>query len=145
MLISAVYIIKPEAYSQRDKIRGELRRVFSIRCFHTCCIVRRDIEQLYPDINSRLLIMSIFHLKGICEVGRIDAIRSWKDVVQFVGESPSPKNCSPNSIRRRFGFAKGLTISNQTYFRNGVHVSRSSKEWRRDAKILFLSRKCTRK
>lgn len=133
----ALYIIKPHAFAWREDIRARLEiagvRVVSHR---VATLSQHAIRALYPDIQGRLLYLSIRDLSaGRCEIGILRKRGVIGDIVATTGPGTNPLDCGNVTIRRRFGRRALTRIGPVRYFYNAIHCSRDQKEFDADLRM----------
>lgn len=139
MIQETAYIIKPEAFCNRQEIRHLINQAgLSVRYSKTLVLDRQVVNVLYPDIAGDLLEASIrFLTSGPSEVGIVQGEDAINRLLWLAGESPSPFLCNRDTIRFKFGVHDGKPIGGTIYYFNGFHRSKNSFEAQRDINLVM--------
>lgn len=128
-----VVVIKPDAFSHRDKIIEKLKDAG----LHIVKSTKRElgdgfvVGRMYKDLPEDIKKETTEHFSaGPSEIillkGGNDLLQT---VISLTGEKTNPAECDEESIRYLFGEHSGKeTDTGKTYFRNAIHRAKNSEE-----------------
>lgn len=133
----SVYIIKPEVVANREQIRALIRRSGLRIVSHKLVVLpQHAIESLYPGINDDLHAATLYYFGvGPCEIGIVEGNNAIERLSRLAGDSVSPAQCDPSTIRSQFGFRDPVKWGSASYFLNGLHRSKEAGEVARDLEL----------
>ena len=121
------FIIKPEAFSERDKIKSHIAAHPKLKVAESMVLIPddADIKTLYTDdIGTDLQIAAKCHLVGKeVEVGIVQGENAIDEFIRLCGKDPDNNLCEENTIRRIFGKKDVVKYGDTTYFLNAIHKS----------------------
>jgi nucleoside diphosphate kinase len=129
-----VYIIKPEALPQKDRIHKLIEegglRIVAVKL----AVLGEDaVSALYPDLSAELRGATLhFFGLGPCEIGVVEGEDAILRLSALAGASIDPTACGPTTIRGRFGLPVPAQLAAAVYYLNGLHRSRDISEVERD-------------
>ena len=127
----SVFIIKPEAFSQREKIKRIITTQSNLEIVATKIVVltEQDIDTLYlDDIGTDLMKAIKVHLIGkTVEVGVVAGKDVITELTRVCGKYPFPGDCSKDTIRGIFGKNQPAIYHGIVYYLNAIHKA-SEKE-----------------
>lgn len=144
------FIIKPEAFSDREKIKDFIESHSKLRVVSSMVMVLRDddIRSLYlDDIGTELQTAAKRHLVGRkVEAGVVEGENAIDEFLSLCGKYPDNRLCDDDTIRKVFGKEETVVYGNTTYFLNAVHKSsrneaESSVRWYYDKVECFMREK----
>lgn len=124
------YIIKPEAFNQRDNIRKDIlnsglsiteSKILALSSSDTAHLSVQDM--LYTKDKKLSQAYDYFLRQGLVEVGVIsgsDVISKFKDVC---GSHYDPCECPLNTLRSKYGHFESSFYQDREFYLNGVHKS----------------------
>lgn len=134
------FIIKPEAFSDRDKIKSfiEANSCLKVVSSRILILKDKDVEALYTDdIGTNLLNAAKCHLVGRkIEAGVIQGKRAIDEFIKLCGKYPDGKLCESNTIRKKFSKDEIVKYGKTTYYLNVIHKS-SKKEAKNSLKWYY--------
>jgi nucleoside diphosphate kinase len=132
------FIIKPEAFSDRRKIKSFIEGNSNLKVERSKILIpkEKDVEYLYTDdIGTDLLNAAKSHLIGKkIEAGVIQGKNAVDEFIKLCGKYQNGKLCEKNTIRKKFSKNKVVKYGNTTYYLNAVHKAskkevKKSLEW----------------
>jgi nucleoside diphosphate kinase len=130
----SVYIIKPEAVSQKEKIHELIEAGgLQIVAVKLAILDEGAVSILYPNL-SRDLRDATLHFFGLgpCEIGVVKGEDAVLRLSALAGASINPAECEPTTIRGRFGSRVPARPAAAVYYLNGFHRSKDASEVDRD-------------
>lgn len=136
----SVYIIKPEALHQRERIhkiiRGGGLRIVATK---TTMADERVVCTVYPDLSGDLRSATVHHFGvGPCEIGVVEGEDAIARLSALAGEYVDPSACGAETIRGRFGLSVPVRFGSCLYYRNGFHRSRNASEAKRELDLFAI-------
>lgn len=132
----SMYMIKPEAMDSRDEIRDLIRRDLAITAIKTLRLPQWVIRELYDDLNDNLRIATDIALRGTVELGVVEGEDAIATMLDIAGDKTNPSECTPDSIRFRFGVHLPLIVNGTPYYLNALHRPKSAEEARTHVAIV---------
>jgi nucleoside diphosphate kinase len=131
------YVIKPEGMACRSQIRqilldDGLRIVSNKRVI----LDPAAVDTLYPGLAPDLRNASIRFLTcAPVEFGILEGENVIAKLRRLMGDETNPDECSPGTIRHRFGIRPGIIFGSATYYFNVIHGSKDTDEASRDLRL----------
>lgn len=141
MMEKTFFIIKPEVFSDREKIKKFIESHSNLKVISSRIMVLQDndVRALYlDDIGTDLQTAAKQHLIGRqVEAGIVEGDNAIDEFLSLCGKYPDNRLCADNTIRKVFGKAETVMYGNTTYFLNAIHKSSrneaaSSVQWYHD-------------
>ncbi len=124
------FIIKPEASSERDRIKTFIESNSDLKIVTSRILVLddSDIKSLYTDdIGTDLLEAARCHLSGReVEVGVVEGENAIEKFMILSGKYPDGKLCDKNTIRGKFSKDETVKYGKVTYYLNAIHKASRS-------------------
>lgn len=118
-----LYIIKPDAYSMREKILEEFTRGgFKILSKTDVILNPETVKKFYAQEDEELVSFLVEYM-GNCEVqvGILEKSNAIPNFIQLAGWMADPRRCDKSSIRYKYGRKKPLVRGGRTYYYNAIH------------------------
>lgn len=124
----SLYIIKPEAFRFRSRIRRQIM-ASELTVVLTCEFVldseqAHDVYRALPLDRKIPAVRSLFG--GPVEIGVVEGSRAVERLVSICGTHSVPSECSPGTIRREFGTGWDLSDPAVPILRNAIHRCKSA-------------------
>ncbi len=99
-------------------------------------VPRWALEIIYSDLPERYR-NSVFKpfVNTPVETGLVVGKDAVNTLLRIAGTEIDPVNCSPESIRFKFGARKPVMIDGVIYYKNVIHRSRNKEEARQDVEV----------
>lgn len=127
MIEKTFFIIKPEAFSERGKIKEFMESHSNLKVISSRIMVLQDDDvcALYlDDIGTDLQTAAKRHLVGRqVEAGIVEGENAIEEFLLLCGKYPDNKLCDDNTIRKVFGKEEIIMYGDTTYFLNAIHKS----------------------
>lgn len=127
----SVFIIKPEAFNQREEIKRIIITQSDLKIVATkiVALTEQDIDTLYlDDIGTDLTKAIKAHLIGATvEVGIVIGKDAITKLTRVCGKHPFPGDCPKDTIREKFGKSQPTVYHSIVYYLNAIHKT-SEKE-----------------
>lgn len=133
----SVYIIKPEAMSERGKISHLIEASgLRIAARKLTKFPREALDVFYPELSQDLREATAYYFGlGLSEIGIVEGPGAIARLFQLAGKSVDPAECGPSTIRFQFGSRSPVRMGNVLYYRNGFHRARNASDAAREMAI----------
>lgn len=144
MKSKSLFIIKPEAFSNRDAIRA----IIDSSGFKVLKSVIKTIDAQealemagidFSYLHNRKLLAAYVHFltRGEVEIGIIEKESCLEDFNSLCGTEPDPLKCPKGTLRNTFGLLAPESYGGQAFFLNGIHRSKNISEAEKEIAIFF--------
>lgn len=120
----SIYIIKPEAYPQREKIRQQIidSKLKIVSKFEGLKISPDILNEFYSSVEAQLRNAMIRYLEeGFVEIGCVRGENAIQKMIEITGFHFNPAECAPNTIRAVYGSKEPFNYGGQIIFKNAIH------------------------
>ncbi|RLJ00646.1 MAG: hypothetical protein DRP06_01505 [Candidatus Aenigmatarchaeota archaeon] len=126
-----MFVIKPDGYFNREKIKEDISVYFEIIQTTLLDFDLELIDKLYPmDLGkSHYPALLEYMLEAPCELGIIQGESVIKYFFEFVGKYSDPRICAKNTLRYKYGGGVDSTKSGLLILKNAIHRSKSKEEF----------------
>jgi nucleoside diphosphate kinase len=132
----SAYLIKPRGMDHRSEIRSLIQQFgLEIISFHSVIVSLEQVRLLYPAAQGIVFKAICCELEDEeCEIGLVANYRNERHAIEklasAIGRSTRPSECTPDSVRHRFGDHEPQLISGTvTYWYNAAHCARNEHEF----------------
>lgn len=139
-LETTFYIIKPHGLVFRGEVRAMIEAGgLTISKSKSLIMPRWALEIIYSDLPERYR-SAVFKplVDGLVEAGLVVGKNAISTLLRIAGTELDPIDCSPESIRFKFGGRKPLMIDGVRYYQNIIHRSRNMMEAEKDVEVFHM-------
>ena len=137
---TSLYIIKPHGLIFREEVREMIESEdLTISEVKRVVVPRWALEIIYSDLPERYR-NSVFKpfVNTPVEIGLVVGKDAVNTLLRITGTEIDPVNCSPESIRFKFGARKPIMIDGVIYYKNIIHRPRNREEARHDVEVFHM-------
>ncbi len=129
---NALYLVKPDAYVHRDEIKTIMGSVCDIKLSLDVLLDEELIAGLYPyDAKQQWFSEVVTYLSNGKSELNIVSTCNYNLFQSTIGLDRDPLNCSPDSIRFKFGKGK-KSMNGFDIYKNAVHRTKNIEEFSKD-------------
>lgn len=140
VLETSFYIIKPHGLMFLEEIRAMIEGGSLIISESKRLVMPHwALEIIYSDLPKRYrnAVFKPF-VDAFVEAGLVVGKNAINVLLQITGTELDPADCTPESIRFKFGWQKPFMINNVRCYKNIIHRSRDKAEAKKDIKVFRM-------
>lgn len=145
MVEKTLYIIKPEAFKERGRIRAIIQEKnnLSIDKYKIKKLTKKEVSLMLDcdhgfKSNKKLFEAALYFMtRGLVEIGIIKGKNCVNIFKELCGDKKDPKSCGKNTLRNIFGISKIVYYKGGGYYLNAIHRSGTIEEAEREINLFF--------
>ncbi len=126
-----LFFIKSDAYHKNAEIIADIKSKFTLNELYPITFNESILKELYPrDINRPYFPALLeYMVESISDIGFIEGSGCLKRFYEYAGIHLDPKECSPGTIRYRYGKGLDKTHGSLWIIKNAIHRCKSDEEF----------------
>ena len=144
-----LYIIKPEAFNERGRIRKIIQEKnnLSIDKYRIKKLTKKEVSLMIDcdhgfKSNKKLFEAALYFMtRGLVEIGIIKGENCVNIFKELCGNKKDPKRCEENTIRNIFGISEIMNYKGGGYYLNAIHRSDTIEEAEKEIQLFFKTEK----
>lgn len=139
------FIIKPDSLIHKHEIIYLIYSQISITALYNVKLTKRMLLDLYPEADQLEMYIREKEYNLINKestdvvIGIVDGRNAIKKLIRIAGEKINPAECSPETIRYKFGKHAPVEFNNLLIYLNSIHRPKNRNELMDGLRFIYIN------